>query len=375
MVLAVISHTRHFKDMNGNVVGWGPTVREMNYLATKFETVYHCAPLHEEEIPPSSLGYAESNIVFVPLIPSGGNSLVHKLGVLRYAIENIRRIKRTIERVDVFQFRAPTGMGIYAIPFLNLMVSKKGWFKYAGNWAQKRPPFGYAIQRFYLKHQTKRKVTINGKWPGQPDHCITFENPCLFDEELQKGVQSIEEKRYDGKLDFCFVGRLETAKGVRRILEAFTSLGAHPRVNKIHLIGDGVEKKEFEKMAKTVESEVIFHGYLGRDKIGDILQSCHVFLLPSTASEGFPKAIAEAANYGCVPVVSDVSSIGQYIHQYENGFLVDHRVTSCDALLERLLEVLESKELKTMASSAAKIVDKFTFRHYYTRIISEVIDS
>lgn len=373
MKLAIISHTRHFKDENGKIVGWGPTIREINYLATKFEEVYHCAPLHEEQGPPSSLPYAGENIHHVPLIPAGGTTLVDKIGVLKHAVENIRRIKKTLESADVFQFRAPTGMGVYAIPYLNLMVSKQGWYKYAGNWAQENPPLGYALQRFYLKNQKKRKVTINGRWPGQPEHCITFENPCLSDEELVRGKQSIEQKKYDDKLDFCFVGRLETAKGVQRILEGFNELGKHVRVGTIHMIGDGEERSMFEGMAKSINAEIVFYGYLDRDRIGYILEKCHVFMLPSTASEGFPKVIAEAANYGCIPVVSDVSSIGQYIRQGENGFLVNHKIISCESFLKRLHEVLKHPDLKQMAVNAYEIARKFTFSHYYSRIIDDVL--
>ena len=40
MKLAIISHTEHFTDENGNLVGWGPTIREINYLAKHFEYIY-----------------------------------------------------------------------------------------------------------------------------------------------------------------------------------------------------------------------------------------------------------------------------------------------------------------------------------------------
>ena len=42
--LLVISHTPHYTDQDGRVVGWGPTLRELNYLTDLFEHVYHIAP-------------------------------------------------------------------------------------------------------------------------------------------------------------------------------------------------------------------------------------------------------------------------------------------------------------------------------------------
>ena len=42
--LTIISHTEHFKNVNGEIVGWEPTVREINHLSNIFDLVYHVAP-------------------------------------------------------------------------------------------------------------------------------------------------------------------------------------------------------------------------------------------------------------------------------------------------------------------------------------------
>ena len=49
-------------------------------------------------------------------------------------------------------------------------------------------------------------------------------------------------------------------------------------------------------------------------------------VLPSY-SEGFPKVIAEAMNFGCIPIVSDISCIRQYIINGKNGFLINQTPT------------------------------------------------
>src|SRR5690606_10301011 len=118
------------------------------------------------------------NINFVPLTPLGGKGYAAKLKIILNIPKIIRVVQKTLQKVDVFQLRTPTGIGVFLIPYLTLFSNKAGWYKYAGNWNQKNPPFGYAVQRWMLKNQT-RKVTINGTWPKQPKHCLTFENPCL----------------------------------------------------------------------------------------------------------------------------------------------------------------------------------------------------
>ena len=39
MILAIISHTQHYKDKNGTIVGWGATVRELDQ---SFRQGYSC---------------------------------------------------------------------------------------------------------------------------------------------------------------------------------------------------------------------------------------------------------------------------------------------------------------------------------------------
>ena len=139
--LLIISHTEHYKNAKGAIVGWGSTVTEINYLATQFDEIYHLAVLLNEVAPPSSLAYTSNNIHFVPLKATGGKNILQKLGIIWNAPGTIFKIIQLLKKVDVFQFRAPTGIGVYLIPFLTLFVKKKGWFKYAGNWNQEKPPF------------------------------------------------------------------------------------------------------------------------------------------------------------------------------------------------------------------------------------------
>src|SRR5690606_6991269 len=160
-----------------------------------FKEIYHIAFLHTGAPPPSSLPYTSANIKFVPLTPVGGKGMGEKIKIILNLPKIISVVQKTLNRVDAFQLRTPTGMGVFLIPYLTLFCNKKGWYKYAGNWNQENPPLGYALQRSMLKAQ-KRKVTINGKWPNQPKHCLTFENPCLTLEEREEGRQVMEQKEF-----------------------------------------------------------------------------------------------------------------------------------------------------------------------------------
>ena len=165
---------------------------------------------------------------------------------------------------------------------------------------------------------------------------------------------------------------MEDAKGVQRIIDAFGSLETLQKVAVIHFIGDGQKMNHYRDQSKALNLPANFHGFLERDRVFEIYKQSHFFLLPSTASEGFPKVIAEAMNFGCIPLVSSVSSIGQYVNK-SNGFIVnpctsDELSVLLDASMNKKEEFLIKK-----AFAAHQAVIQFTFEHYRKRIQNEVI--
>ena len=375
MKLAIISHTEHYINADGRLVGWSPTVNEINHLLSVFDTIYHVAMLHKGEAPDSTMAYTSAQIHFVPLPVLGGTTLGSKLKTIVQAPKVIRLVSQTLSQVDYFQLRTPTGIGVYLIPYLTFFSRRKGWYKYAGNWNQKRPPLGYAIQRWFLKQQS-RPVTINGQWPRQPRHCYSFENPCLTESDIDMGTQVLQDKTFD-KVSFCYVGRLEQQKGVERIIKAFSNIDSSllSRIGQVHLVGEGSEMSRFKSLSSDNGVSFVFHGALSRDEVFQVYAQSHVFLMPTTASEGFPKVIAEALAFGCIPVVSDLSSISQYVIHRENGFLINpydinEFITTLNTLLQFKLE-----DYHDLLKHRLDIIHKFTFEYYNQHIIKSILNS
>ena len=61
----------------------------------------------------------------------------------------IKTVKKFIDKADCYQFRSPTGIGVYLLTYLSYFIKKPGWFKYAGNWKQVNPPLGYRFQNIF----------------------------------------------------------------------------------------------------------------------------------------------------------------------------------------------------------------------------------
>ncbi|WP_179315818.1 glycosyltransferase [Winogradskyella undariae] len=378
MVLTIISHTEHYYLKDGTVVGWGPTVTEINYLSKYFDSIYHLGMIYKDvAIPPSALPYTSSNIHFIPLPALGGQTFYSKMLLVFSSPKVISTVRKYLNKSDWFQLRTPTGIGVYLIPYLTVCSNKSGWFKYAGNWNQQNPPLGYRLQQIMLKKQS-RKVTINGNWEGQLSHCLTFENPCLSKENLIEGTRFMEQREFPEDWSFCYVGRLEREKGVERIIKAIASL-SEPSKNKIkciHLVGDGSEKKYFEQLAESSGVLFKFYGFLSRNDVFEIYKKSQVFIMPTQASEGFPKVIAEAMNYGCIPLVSDVSSISQYIKHSKNGYIIKNGDLEHTKLsIEIILEDMSIDHYRNILDAGRPLLELFSFQHYQRRILYDIINN
>jgi glycosyltransferase involved in cell wall biosynthesis len=248
------------------------------------------------------------------------------------------------------------------------------WHKYAGNWIGENLALTYRLQRSLLKLSRRDhvRVTVNGVWPGSPKQILSFENPCIYENELQSAAIKAATKDFTGKLNLLFVGNLTNAKGILELVEAVLSEKLNDRFEHIYIAGDGDLHDSISKLvSRQGKCKIHVLGHQSRDAINKLYELCHVVILPSL-SEGFPKVIAEGAAYGCIPIVTDVSSVSQYVLEGQNGYLLS------DNTPKRILTVLNSLaanvSLKEFSIEAQKMATNFTYERFVSRIKKEVFD-
>lgn len=322
MNLLIISHTPHYQT-NSQVVGWGPTVREIDHLASLFTQVDHLAPLHSDPAPASALAYSRDNIHYTPVKPAGGEGMWAKLDVILRLPDWVVRIHKAIKEADIVHIRCPAGISLIALLAFSIWGQRKPcWVKYAGNWQpDDNQPLSYRLQRWLLtKNIHHGVVTINGNWPDQPDHIRTLNNPSLTMEEYQIAKQMANNKYLTDPIQLLFVGRLDRDKGVDQILEIIKHLETKAIDFRLTLVGDGPDRAAYEKTIKTLglESKVIFTSWLPPTKVHEHYHRAHLIIFPST-SEGWPKVLSEAMAYGVVPIASAISSIPQTLSKIGAG--------------------------------------------------------
>lgn len=368
--LVIISHTPHQWLPNGNLAGWGPTVAELNYLSQFWEELVHVACIESYTNNPSLQSYTSKNIKFSPIPSFGGATLVQKLSVFYQAPQIILRIVKSLRGATHVQIRVPMGIGIYVLP-LFLFIPRKFilWIKYANNWGHNSKSLGYKFQRWFLeKNFLKSKVTINGFWPHQPEHCLSFENPCITQEQFEKGKTI--QKAFDKKLKVVFAGRIEEAKGIDLLMEVLKVL-PQERFEEWIFFGDGPLKEPLMKLCIELAIPSKFLGFKSQAEVHRYLEITDILVLPSK-SEGFPKIVAEAWNYKVITIVSAVGSLPHYLENGTDGFIMDG--SSHYSLLKSFSELLNSNQiqLEEISKNAHTKSIKFTFNNYYQKLQQEV---
>jgi glycosyltransferase involved in cell wall biosynthesis len=368
--LVVISHTLHAKNKHNEIVGWGPTISEINYLSNHWEEVVHVACYTKESADASMLPYTHTNIRFSAIPIFGGVRFIDKLSVFTKALTIIQIVLKEVKNASHVQIRVPMGIGVYVLP-LFLFIPRKFilWVKYANNWGHVSNSLGYRFQRWFLGNNfLKCVVTINGFWPNQKKHLKSFENPCISQTQLEKG-RTIK-KSFNQKLKVVFAGRIEEAKGIDLLMEVLKEL-PQDGFEEWVFIGEGPMKEILQKSTNELKISATFPGFVSQSEVHSYLAKAHILILPSK-SEGFPKIVAEAWNYQVIPIVSPVGSLPHYLEQGKNGFMMDDvSEKSLNTVFEQLLKMTPQK-LQGIAQNGQELAHKFTFEYYYKHLQKEV---
>lgn len=367
MKLLIISHIPHYIN-NGRIVGWGPTIQEINHLSLIFDEIRVIANLYAETAPLSALPYLSQRVHLIPVPPAGGKNFLDKLGILRLAPLYLKKILKELPWADMVHVRCPANISLLGIILLAARTQPKmRWVKYAGNWRPNgRESWSYTFQRWWLGKGVHRGiVTINGHWPDQPQHVYSFLNPSLTEKEAQEGREIAAPKELKFPLNFLFVGRIEAAKGVGRLLQVVEELNKHNLQLVLHLVGDGPERPTFERWChkQGIASQVNFHGWLPRPVIADFYAKAHFLLFPSSASEGWPKVLSEAMASGVVPLAGAVSSIPQILAETGAGIALPP--LDVNAFVNEILAyVAHPDRWKAASRAGVAAAPKFTYQHY-----------
>lgn len=171
------------------------------------------------------------------------------------------------------------------------------------------------------------------------------------------------ESRSPAVFRVCYVGRVELAKGVGYLLEAWRRLS----LRRAELVLVGQILPEMTPFLSTCgDSNIRPLGLLPRKRVAEEYRRSNLSVMPSV-NEGLANVLLESMACGLPVVATEKSGATDCVTEGNEGFVVPAR--NVDALAERILWCyLHPDEAAAMGQAArTKVEQQFTLAHYEER--------
>lgn len=362
MTFCILTHVPHGQEKN-QYFAYAPYVREMNIWLKYVDEVYIVAPLELNERTAIHIQYENENIQF-RIIPK--MDLLSLKSILMSIVNTPKiswQIFEAMKNADHIHLRCPGNIGLMAAIVQILFPRKPKTAKYAGNWDPKsNQPFSYRLQKWILSNTFLTKnmqVLVYGEWDGSSKNIKSFFTASYW----EKDKIPVVTRNLENRILFVFVGTLSSGKQPLYTIQLVRELYDKGYDVSLSLYGNGKERENLQKYIFQNNLETIIHlkGNLSQDSIKKVYQESHFIMLPSQ-SEGWPKVVAEAMFWGCLPITTNVSCIGNMLDNGNRGLLlkmnIDDDVRQIIAILEDQ-EAYNSKVQKSILWSRKYTLDLF----------------
>ena len=184
-----------------------------------------------------------------------------------------------------------------------------------------------------------------GRARGMPGDAVTIiPNPVDV-----RAVQT-EAGEQPAPLDRPYVlyaGKLETNKGVSKLLAAIAAAGEDVT---LVVAGDGAERPRLEAAARAARRDVRFLGWQPRPAVLGWMRHAALLLFPSHWPEPFGRVLVEAGAVGCPAAALETGGVGDIVIHDETGLLAhDH-----DELGRHVVRLWNDAALRARLGAAAR---------------------
>lgn len=364
--LLVVSDTAMY-NRDGQLLVFDPVLRELNAIDDMFdEIIWLGARALKKKRSLKPLNNDKIKAEMLPCLSRSGKINVLYI-LLAYPVIFLRIIKYLKHATHVHT-RAPAHPAWIMI-VLSYFDNKRIYaHKYAGEWTEKNIPFTYRAQRSLLKRVRKPniKVVISGKNDEESVNVHDMENPCIYEHEIAAMNSKGLEKNYNADLKLLFVGNLMPTKGILELMSALQSGKLDRRYKEITIVGGGMLMDKVQQAAKKVlHININIVGDISREELNEHYAAAHILILPSS-SESFPKVVAEASAFGCIPVTTPLSAITKKVMDGTNGFLMENNEPV--NILSTLNRVALNDNLAVISGHAISMSKLFTYERFRQRM-------
>lgn len=346
---------------------YGPYQKEMKIWAQYANEIQFCCPIWKEDkgLLIDQISFSNSSIV--ELNEFDVKSIAKLPRAIYFSIINFFIIVKSMRHADHIHLRCPGNMALLAC-FAQIFFPKKvKTAKYAGNWDPKaQQPFTYKLQRWILSNTFLTKnmqVLVYGDWSNQTKNIKPFFTATYSEKEIQNSEFRIQKKNMNEKIHFLFVGTLSPGKQPLYALQLVEALHEKGYSVQLDFYGDGKLKEELQRyiVNNSMQDLVFLRGNQSKETILNAYQASHFLILPSK-SEGWPKVVAEAMVWGCLPIATPVSCVPYMLDFGKRGVLLTENFEQNLSLIQKLFNdnaEMTEKSKKVQEWSRQFNLDKF----------------
>ena len=368
MKLVVISSAPIIKKENENFL-YAPYEKEMKLWAKHTNLIQFCCPIWKEDkkllIAPVS--FKMDNVI--ELKEFDITTFSNTLKAIPLVFTSFIIIFKAMAKADHIHLRCPGNMGLIGSIVQILFPKKKKTAKYAGNWdPNANQPFTYKLQRWILSNTFLTKniqVLIYGEWLHQTKNIKPFFTATYSNKEIltlnENNTELLNKSitQLNTPLQFIFVGTLSKGKQPLYAIQLIEQLIKKGKNVTFDVFGEGEMRNEIEAYIhnKQLEKVVTLKGNQSKETVLKAYQKSHFLILPSK-SEGWPKVVAEAMFWGCLPLATPVSCVPYMLDNGKRGIVLKEDL---EFDTNQLLETLKNEFMyKNMISEAQKWSRQYT---------------
>ena len=351
MKFLIITHVPHFIE-NNIFYAYSPYVREMNIWLKYVDEVIIVAPVTHNFDPNIMLAYNKTKKITFIEVPSFDimslRGILKTILVLPYVSY---QIIKGMMKADHIHLRQAGNMGLLGSIYQIFFPNKKKTVKYAGSWIGfEGEPFTYKLQKFIVANSflsRNLKVLAYGYWPNAGKNVLNFFTATYHKNEIIE----VPARKMQEPLKLLFVGTLTKRKRPFFVLEAASKLKKLGINVFLEFYGEGPEKDRINEFIKknNLSNNVKLYGNKTKKEIVEAYQNAHFLILPSN-HEGWPKVVAEAMVWKCLPITTPVSAVPYMLGNGERGSLIEPTV---EAIVDEIKFYLKNPEIYRQKVEAA----------------------
>lgn len=152
-----------------------------------------------------------------------------------------------------------------------------------------------------------------------------------------------------GLLNILTLTRIEKAKGIYEVIEAYRILKQKFPLITLTMAGDGIDLKALKEYVRLHEiMDVTFPGYVRDDLKKAIYEDADIYFFPTSYGEGMPNAVLEAMAYGLPVITRPVGGMKDFFQNGKMGYMTSS--TAPEEFAALIEDLLKDPELRRRIS-------------------------